>query len=279
MTAAPPDSFALKTMQLRRIFLGLALTVLAACASPDDEHRASALRPLPSNEQIISTVYDAEYTVPDGFFVDERADTPGSYTLYHVRNASSAYELCSDDFDQALEWEAADNESRAVSGVFVGSYENDKYFEIIRELSYPDAVGSVWEPTSPGFARVFKCAMVNRDGVDSSALDGHAGTLNARPLTPGILGEFVEYLWQFTYIGASPRKVLDSYGWERADAFEHTLLLALVFRQGHGRCDRIEVVEWIHSADKASGVVNRTFHFLFAIEATQDSGGFPRECS
>lgn len=279
MTAGPPDRFALKTMQKRRTVLALALTVLAACASPDEEHSSSALRPLPSNEQIISAVYDAEYSVPDGFFVDERADTPGSYTVYHVRNASGAYELCSDDFDQALEWEAADNESRAVSGLYVGSYENERYFEFIRELSYPDAVGSVREPTSTGFARVFKCAMVNRDGVDSGPLDGRAGTLNARPLTPGILGEFVEYLWQFTYIGASRRKVLDSYGRDNADAFEHTLLLALAFKQGHGRCDRIEVVEWIHSAAKASGVVNRTFHFLFAIEATQDGGGFPRECS
>jgi len=268
---------------MRRMSLILILPVIAACASPRDDQvgAAQAAAPafplLPSNEQIISAVYDAEYTVPDGFFIDERVATSGSYTVHHVRDVSATYELCSDEFDQALEWEAADNESRAVSGVFVGTYENEKYFEFVRELAYTNDIGAVEEPTSPGFARVFKCSAIDREGVYANGMDGYAGILNIRPLTAGVLREVVEYLWQFTFFGTSRPKVLDSYASDRPDAFEHTLLVAFVFKQGYGQCDRIEVFEWIHSAAKESGNLRRTFDFLFALEAIRDAG-VPREC-
>ena len=268
---------------MRRMSLVLILPVIAACASPGDDQVgaaqpvAPAFHVLPSNEQIINAVYDVEYTVPDGFFIDERAATPGSYTVHHVRDASATYELCTDDHRQALEWETADNESRAVSGVYVGSYENEKYFEVVRELAYTNDIGTVEAPTSPGFARVFKCSTIDREGVDANGMDGYAGILNIRPLTAGMLQEVVEYLWQFTFFGTSRPKVLDSYASERPDAFEHTLLLAFVFNQGSGQCDRIEVFEWIHSAAKESGELRRTFDFLFALEAVRDAG-VPREC-
>lgn len=265
-------------MQKRSFAVGVVGLALVACTdSVDDTGEgarpvASTLRPLPGNDEIIAAVYAPGYTVPEGFFVDERANTAGSYSIYHVRDASGTYELCTDDYDQALEWEAADNQSRSVGGAYVGSYENEKYFEFVRELSYPDAVGYVQSPTSPGFARVFKCSMVERDGADASALDGYAGILNARPLTAGTLGDFAEYLWQFTFVSVSRTKVLDSYGWESQEAFEHTLLLATVVNQGDGRCDRIEIAEWIYSSEEASGSLSRTFNFLFAIEAMQENG-------
>jgi len=271
-------------VKTRSLTLVLICFSFVACddgsGAPDYRSTGTSMRPelLPSNEQIIAAVYDSTYTVPEGFYVDERADTPRSYTLYHVKDISDSYELCTDDYLQALDWEGADNKSRLVNGHYVTSYENEKYFEFVRELFYRDDVSSVVELTSPGFARVFKCSAVNRDGVDRNLRNSYAGTLNSRPLTTRVVREFTEYMWQFAYFEISRRKVLRSFSTERIDAFEHTLLIAFTINQGHGQCDRIEVVEWIFSAERSSGAITRSFHFLFAIEARLVDGA-PEFCS
>jgi len=224
-------------------------------------------RIIPSQEDIIAAIYDSNYTVPDNFFVDERADTPQSYSLYHLKDSSVSYELCTNDFDQAFQWENTDNSERAVNGDYVGSYENDKYFEFIRELYYPTGVGNVPGTTSPGFARVFKCSNINRNGVDRNLRDGFAGILNVRPLSLNTIREFSEYLWQFAFFETSQRKVLLTYSAELQTTVEHTLLLGFAINQGTGRCDRIEVVDWIFSADKSDGQVHKEFLLLFSFEA------------
>ena len=237
----------------------------------------SILKPTPSADEIITAVYDSSYSVPDGFFVDERADTSQSYSVYHVKDPSVSYELCTDDYAEAMAWEDADNLSRTVNGYYVDTYDNDIYFEFIRDLSFPDDVGNVAGATSPGFARVFKCSSINRNGVDRNVRDGYAGTINSRPLTTDVVRRFTEYLWQFTFFETSQRKVLDSFGTEREDKIDHTLVLAFAFKQGFGQCDRIEVVDWTYSADKASGEVTKDFRFLFSIEARLVDGS-PEQC-
>lgn len=232
---------------------------------------------LPSRDAIIAKLYDPDYSVPDGFFVDERASTAGSYTVHHVMDESLSYELCTDDFAVAETWEAADNASRSVSGHYVGAYENDRYFEFIRELSYDDDVGNVDEPTSPGFARVFKCSDTMRDGVDRTLLSGYAGRLNARPLNDARLQEFAEYFWQFTYFPQRYRKVLQSAPAAGSDGLEHALLLAFASNQGIGRCDRVEVISWTFSANAGNGDIVSDFRTLSTFEAELASGS-PRLC-
>lgn len=270
-------------MNLQRFQLVSIFLVLSACgggAATSDSPASNNVQPLkfiPSNENIIAAVYDSTYAVPADFFIDERADTPQSYTLYHVKDASVSYELCTDDFAEALSLEEADNLNRPVNGYFVGTYENDKYFEIIRALSYPDDIGNVSDDTSPGFSRIFKCSSINRNGVDRNLRNGYGGTLNTSPLSVDNVRDFAEYLWQFTYFETSQRKVLDSFSAEHSDAYEHTLLLAFVINQGFGQCDRIEVVDWVFSADKSTGEIIRDFRFLFSIEA-QLADGIPEQC-
>lgn len=270
-------------MNLQRFHLVALSLILTACsggAGTSDTPAPISTQPLktiPSNDAIIATVYDSGYSVPDNFFVDERANTSRSYSLYHVKDTSVSYELCTNDYAEALAWEEADNEGRPVNGYFVGSYENDKYFEFIRELSYPDDIGNTGNDTSPGFARVFKCSSVDRNGVDRNLRDGYGGTLNARPLTAEVVRDFAEYLWQFTFFETSQKKVLDSYSTERANSHDHTLLLGFVINQGFDQCDRIEVVEWTFRADKSTGDVSRDFRFLFSLEA-QLVDGIPEQC-
>ncbi len=172
---------------------------LSACGDEEGESSDDTLRTYPPDEEVIAKAYNNTYNVPEGFLVDERANTTRSYTLYHVKDPSVSYELCTDNYAEASAWESADNFSRAVNGVYVDSYENDRYFEFIRELAYPDSIGNITDSTSPGFSRIFKCGYVNRDGVDRNLRDGYAGTLNVQPLSEGSISTFVEYMWQFTF--------------------------------------------------------------------------------
>ncbi len=230
---------------------------------------------LPSDLDIIAKLYDPNFSVPEGFFVDERAGTAQSYTVHHVLNPTGAWERCTDDFEQAQVWEAEDNDSRSVSGFYVGSIETDRYFEFIRELSYDDDVGNIGDPTSPGYARVFKCSHSSRDNVDRSALSGYAGTLNARPVDAAAVADFAEYFWQFSFFPQRHRKVLDT--WSAVDGARHTLLLGFASTQGTGQCDLVEVVEWRFSADATSGRVDGDFRLIHSFRA-ELAGGSPRLC-
>ena len=232
---------------------------------------------LPSDDDIIAKLYDPHYSVPNDFFVDERAGTAQSYTVHHVMDASNSYELCTDDSTVAEAWEAADNASRSVSGYYVGAHETERYFEFIRELSYDDDVGNISDLTSPGFARVFKCSNTSRDGVDRSLLSGFAGTINARPLTAERVRDFAEYFWQFTFFPERYKKVLASYPAGDANGYGRTLLIAFASTQGTGLCDRVEIVEWRFVGNRDSGEIHRDFRRIRYFEA-ELANGAPRLC-
>ena len=251
---------------------------LAACLEYGTTDGSEQAWVFPNDDEIIAKVYNNLYQVPDYFYVDERADTPASFTFYHVKDPSTSYELCTDDHYQALEWETADNDSRVVNGYYVGSYENDRYFEFIRELNNTSGVGNITDPTSPGFARVFKCSYVNRDGVDRNLRNGYAGTLNVRALSKDVIRTYAEYMWQFTFFWPAKKKVLETFSTETDSAFQHTLLLAFMTKQGADQCDLIEVVDWVFSVDKNDGHITKEFRFLYDIEARLVDNGIPQKC-
>lgn len=255
----------------------LVWSLLCACRDSDVMTINEMQRVFPSHEEIIEKAYDNSYNVPEGFLVDERANITRSYTMYHVKDTSVSYELCSDDHAEAAAWESADNESRSVNGVYVDSYENDRYFEFIRELAYPNGIGNITDPTSPGFSRVFRCSYVNRNGVDRNLRDGYAGTLNVQPLTEDAISTFVEYMWQFTFFWPARKTVLESFSDERTDAYQHTLMLAFITNQGFENCDLVEIVDWIFSVNKENGHVTKEFRLLYSFEA-QNVNGIPRLC-
>jgi hypothetical protein len=272
-------------MKLSTLSLLPLLAIAAACGGSGSGDSVSSTAPpttgftggpaVLSNQTILSKVYDNEYFVPDHFFVDERvASTTRSYTVHHVLDVSKSYEVCTDNMSAALALEAADNDSRSVSGYFVNSYENERYYEIVRELSFDAGVGNVADPTSPGYARVFKCRHTNRDGVDRALLDGYSGALASNGLDAIILGEFTEYLWQFRFFNVSRRIVLDSYS---EAAMTHTLLLAFRINQGSGNCDRIDLVEWRFQADPQTGSVSKEFDVVRSFRASV-SDGVPQIC-
>lgn len=267
--------------------LSLVVLALASCNADsgpgnpagNDPPVSGDLTPtLPPDDEVLAKLYDPGYSVPVGFYVDERAHTPGSYTVHHVKDPSVSFELCTDDFAVAAGWEAADNASRLVNGYYVGHVENDRYFEFVRELSYDDSVGNVDDLTSPGFARVFKCSYVMRDGVDESLLTGYAGKLNVRPLSEHAFRNFVEYFWQFTFFNVRAKKVLASYGSKRETELQRTLLLAFATAGAAGQCDLVELVEWQFVTDVTTGEVFRRFENRRRFPA-EIVDGVPRICA
>ena len=267
-----------------QVLLPLVALFAAACGgsgSPESAKPAAspaaAAPQLPADADIAAKAYDPDYFAPDGFFADLRADTVGSYTIHHVLDSSQSYELCSDDLVEAQVWEEADNASRAVNGYFVTSFETDRYFEFVRELSYTQDVGNVSTPTTPGFARVFKCSHTNRNGVDRNLTDGYSGRIDPALLSGSRLRDFTEYLWQFAWFDVSHRKVVASRSGGTPGSLRHTLLLALVNNQGAGACDRIDVVEWHFDANTESGEISRRFELHHSFEATLE-GGVARLC-
>lgn len=227
---------------------------------------------MPDDNEIMGKAYDSGYSVPDGFLVDERAETTGSYTVHHVLDESGSFEVCSDDLVDAQALEDADNSARAVNGYYVASYENDRYFEFIRELTYTESIGNISELTTPGFARVFKCGHTNRNGVDRAIIDGYSGRLDAARLNSETLREFSEYLWQFTFFNVSQKKVIGSVATMEAAGPGHMLLLAFVINQGANSCDRIDVIEWRFSANATSGDIFGQFDTVRSFEATHSDG-------
>ena len=262
-------------------FLVLFLLGISACgdagSGEEASNKAVQVRVLPPAEEVLAKVYDGLYQTPKYFFVDERADTPRSYVVYHVKDFSMSYELCTNDYYQALDWETADHDSREVNGYYVGSYENDRYFEFVRELSYPSSVGNINDPTSPGFARVFKCSYLNRNGVDRNIRNGYAGTLNLKALSKEAIRTFTEYMWQFTFFWPAEKKVLETFSTETETAFQHTLMLAFATKQGSGQCDFIDVVDWDFSVNKDNGQINKEFKHLYDMQA-QLVNGVPIKC-
>lgn len=280
MGRLPLDTMKISTQSLLPL-----LAIAAACGgsgstepgTTQDFTAGSPAHALPSDAVIMSKAYDNSYSVPDGFFVDERAGTTRSYTVHHVLDASASFEVCSDDLVDAQALEEADNNSRAVSGYYVTSHETARYFEFVRELAYTEDVGNINDLTSPGYARVFKCDYTNRDGVDRSLLDGYSGRINPERLNAATLREFTEYLWQFRFFNTTHKKVLSSYSSSVSDALQHNLLLAFVHNQGQEACDRVDVVEWRFSADAANGEISRQFETVRSFEATV-SAGIPALC-
>lgn len=243
----------------RSILTLIAVSTTACQETADPETTPNTATLFPADDWIIARAYDPLRRVPEGFLVDERAETPRSYSLHHITDASNSYERCTDSFDTAHRWEAEDHSLRAVGGVYVGARENERYFEIIRELSHEAGLGNVEGMTSPGFARVFKCSYVRRDGTDRHRRDGYAGTLNEKPLSVGTVRDFAEYLWQFAFFPGASATVLETWSSESGSTLEHTLRIALLQRRDSSRCDRIDVFDWTYAASGTDGAVYQRY--------------------
>lgn len=255
------------------------LCALIACAGcneqspspPAAQSQTSTPSAQPGNDAILGKVYAAHVSVPVGFY-RERDLYPGqSYTLRHLRTVdldssqTPASELCTDDMVQALTW--SDQVMANPTVLITTVEERDGWYEIVRQ-GQNDLTRH----------RVFKCAYLNRDGVNPAATAGPAGKLGRLTEPSATLRELSEYLWQFSLYSNPGAAVLASVGATETGGWTHTLELA-VLTTGAGQtsgCDLVQRIDWQHHLDPA-GILTTSREIQSEFEARLTPSG-PQTC-
>jgi len=263
-----------------RILLLTGSALLSACGGGGGSESESASQPSQSpsparavaqtDAQIASLVYADERT-PDGFYEDTTVPVTGYVATSHLKNldivatatGSAAHELCTDDWNQAMEWSEAVAAAAPTYADLVATDSNARFFEFGRVPR--GQVGAYLR------ARVYKCEYLDRAAVNLQALEGAAGRFNRRPFSAADLRELSEYLWLFSTFNNFGNAVLKSSGsGSTGTAMSHTLHIAALARApGTGGCDRIDVIEWTHSAHSQTGELQRSRRTLWSFGARQ----------
>ncbi len=233
---------------------------------------ASATAPvIQTHSQIASLIYSDSQRTPSGFYTDTTLVFSGYAATSHLKTtdvnpqAVLRHELCSDDFNQALQWSETANGVSGDNAALTGNETTSRYFEFARLRS----------GTPQGYLRqrIYRCTYLNRSTVDLQAGSGDAGTLNMRPLDALTLKQASEYLWQFTTYNNFGNVVLGSSGSTGANLLTHSVIIASLTRGGNaGSCDTINVFDWKHSVNTGTGAMTLSVTPLFNFRAQESSG-------
>ncbi len=228
-----------------------------------------------SDREIAALVYDGRVRTPESFYSETQVDAGRPVATRHVQNREldeaarddARFEVCTDDWNQALEWSEIAAKRGSRYGNLVETNSEDRYFEFVRQ-----------DPTSIETPllrqRVYRCSYVNRGATDLDTFAGAGGKLGQVPVQAADVRGLAEYSWQFTTFNNFGNVVLASSTVETAATVEHEIRMATLVRDGQGAgCDRIDLVAWTHTADRASGAVSRTFQTLRHFGAREIPGG------
>ncbi len=236
------------------------IVTLAGCGGGADSAPTNPPPPVAArvvsqtDAEIAALLYSDSARTPPGFYADAAPPTSGYVTTAHLKNtdltpAATQYELCSDDWSDALAWSEAVATAGTPYADLVATDSNSRYFEFGR---VPRGQADSYQR-----ARVYRCAYLDRAAVDLRSAAVPAGQINRRPVTAADVRELSEYLWLFTTDNNFGNAVLASRGGGTTARLEHTLYIARLQRAASGGCDRIDVLAWIHSADVTSGALER----------------------
>lgn len=234
-------------------------------------------RPISQTDLEIATSVFAGKRVPEGFYTEPAANDAVNATL-HLKNtdidpsitaAQPQYELCTNDWNQALGWSETNASNAQVYADLVATNDDARFFEFARVRAGSPAVYTQ--------TRVFKCTYVDRTNANLRTNDGAAGQLNVRPLNADELERFSEYVFRFTRYNNFGHSVLQSAG--NTSALEHTLHIASLVRDGLSTdCDRIDVIAWRHRVDPTTGAITLDTQTLWSFGA-RESAGVAQLCS
>ncbi|MGD9843618.1 MAG: hypothetical protein AB7F79_01705 [Steroidobacteraceae bacterium] len=238
---------------------------------------ASAPRPVTqSNSEIANLIYSDSQRTPSGFYGETVPVFSGYVATSHLKtrdiNSSAVlqYELCSDDFNTALQWSETYNTNSGDNAALTGTENTDRYFQFDR-LRSGSPMGYLQQ-------RVYKCSYLSRNTVDLLASSGEAGTLNARPMDATTLKILSEYLWQFTSYNNFGNVVLKSSGDSSNTGLSHSIVIASLTRASSANsCDSIALNEWRHTANMTTGELELTLTPLLSFQA-QESNGMVAVC-
>lgn len=249
-----------------------ALAVLGGCGGGGASPEIAGEMPPDAravDQRLAELAYSPDERTPPGFYSEPERYSDRSVFRFHVKSddvgvpAQVAFEVCTNDFAQALSWSASGAEARDFETELAGNDETVWFYEFDRMVS----------GTEPAVVinRVFKCSALDRQGA---VPDGFAGQLTMRPLGSDELRFVAEYMWQFSRFNNALNAVYDSVPGSEAGALTHTLRRVQV-QQGAGAvagCDRIEVWHWRWRADPLDGSLSSEQHFERAFDARRENG-------
>lgn len=225
-----------------------------------------------SNLEIATTLYQDSARTPAGFYADPAPPGESYVATLHVTSSAVAlpaatdFELCSDDWNQALQWSEAAATTRGTYSNLVGNSSTSRYFEFDR-----------LRPGTPQIyvrQRIYRCSYLDRSGTVAGVGAGPAGTLNVRPLAGSDLKLLSEYLWRFTAWNNYGSAVLVSEPDPVDTNLTHALVVATLVADGAAPgCDRIDVLAWRHKVAVSSGALARSLAPLWSFNARQGAAG------
>jgi len=239
---------------------------------------AAPVSPAPSTAaadlSLADRVYKGTQRTPDGFAVEPRpANVTGPLSTRHLKNTdfaggpqamSPSYEVCTNDMAQAIAW----SESQAMwNGQYSDMSEvhgDARLWEVVR---VPRA-----DVTAMLRHRVFRCDYLDRANTDLRADAGAAGSMNQRPLTAVELASLAEYLWQFTMFNNADTVVESSTGANGGGSLTHTIRMGQLVRGVSGGCDTVQIVDWTHTMDTATGALTRALTNVRTFKAKSTAG-------
>ena len=242
---------------MRQILRGLIVLAVALAAAACDGTSAdppSGAALATADRDIAAQLYAGTPRTPAGFVADPFPPSFSQVTTYHLKTddlaapAATSYELCTDDWNEALAWS---EEAAALAPVYLDLVSNEtttRYFEFDRVPSgMPDQYVRM---------RVYRCDYLDRAGVNLSQPTAFAGTFNQRPLDAAALRDLSEYLWLFTLYDNAGHAVIASDGAAATSGLAHAITIAsLETGVTPAGCDRITLREWRHTVDAISGAL------------------------
>jgi hypothetical protein len=252
---------------------------LASCGGGGDSAQpatppATAARVVTQSDiEIAQSLYGGSPRTPQDFYSESAPSGHDQIATLHLKNtdldASSPtdalYELCTNDWNEALAWSESSAQRSAQYADLVATNDDPRYFEFGRTRA--------GDPQLYQRSRVFKCEYLDRSSANLRMTAGPAGRLNLRPLSAAELKKLTEYLWQFTQYNNYGHVVLKSSGETSASGFSHTLHLGSLTRGGvSSSCDRVDVIAWRHELNAATGALERTTTTLWSFGARENAG-------
>jgi hypothetical protein len=239
---------------MRRTVRGLpmlaAAFLLGSCGTSSGDPPGETLALPAQDRDVAARLYAGTPRTPPGFAADPAPQSFAQVTTYHLKSshvgfaAAVPFELCTDDWSEAFGWSETVAAQASPYLDFVANETTPSYFELDRvPRGQPDRYVRM---------RVFRCAYLERTGVDATAANGPAGVLNARPIDAMALRDVSEYLWLFSAYNNAGHVVLAS----ESSALAHTITIASLERASDtSACDRVVVRLWSHVADAATGAL------------------------
>jgi hypothetical protein len=251
------------------------LTCLASCGGGGGPAAGGTVAVSPvtqGNATIADLVYSDAQRTPAGFALEQAPSMGVEVQTRHLRSdqlgaasATPPHELCSDDFAQALQWSDDVTAHSGDAAALTGNNTTERYFEFDRMRT--------GTPQTYLRERVYRCAYLDRDDTNLALPGGAAGQLNQRPLDAAGLKALGEYLWQFTPYNNFGNVVLRSAGNTSGGLLTHSLYIATLHRASTATgCDTIEVLEWKHSMNPGTGLLDLDVASLWSFMASDASG-------